>query len=116
MRDPIALADITQNPEGIMDLIDENELDSIFVVNSNNVLQGLLRREDIETAIEENARNITKYLDFNFTKVRKNRVLESLLVPLANSNEPIAIVSSENKILGVVVRSYIFESMVGGKE
>lgn len=116
MRDPIALADITQNPEGIMDLIDENELDSIFVVNSNNVLQGLLRREDIETAIEENARNITKYLDFNFTKARKNRVLESLLVPLANSNEPIAIVSSENKILGVVVRSYIFESMVGGKE
>ncbi len=116
MRDPIALADITQNPEGIMELIDENELDSIFVVNSNNVLQGLLRREDIETAIEENARNITKYLDFDFTKVRKNRVLESLLVPLANSNEPIAIVSSENKILGVVVRSYIFESMVGGKE
>lgn len=113
MRDPIALADITQSPKEVMELIDEKELDSIFVTNKNNVLQGLLRREDLERAIEDKARNITKYLDFNFTKVRKNRVLESLLLPLANSNEPIAIVSSENKILGVVVRSYIFESMVG---
>lgn len=114
MRDPIALVNITEEPKEIMKLIDEKEIDSIFVVNQHNVLKGLLRREDVQRAIEDKAINITKYLDFNFTKVRKDRSLESLLLPLADSNEPIAIVSSENKILGVVVRSYIFEAMTGG--
>lgn len=116
MRDPIALAKIKQKPGDIMEVIDENNIDSVFVVDQHNNLKGLLRRDDIQRAIDDKATNITKYLDFNFTKVRKDRSLESLLLPLSDSNEPIAIVSSENKILGVVVRSYIFEAMTGGIE
>lgn len=116
MQDPIALAKMTQKPKDILNLIDDKEIDSIFVVDQYNNLKGLLRREDIQRAIDEKSSNVKKYLDFNFTKVRKNRSLESLLLPLADSNEPIAIVSSENKILGVVVRSYIFEAMTGGVE
>lgn len=116
MRDPVALANIENSPKEVMELIDEKDLDSIFVVDDNNVLRGLLRREDIERAIKDNSRSVTRYLDFDYNKARKNRVLESLLLPLANSNEPIAVVSSENKVLGVVVRSYILESMVGVTE
>lgn len=116
MQDPIALAKIEEKPENIMELIDENDIDSIFVVDRHNTLKGLLRRDDIQKAIDDKAGNVTKYLDFDFTKVRKDRSLESLLLPLSDSNEPIAIVSSENKILGVVVRSYIFEAMTGGVE
>lgn len=116
MQDPIALAKMTDKPKNIMELIDEKEIDSVFVINKHNTLKGLVRREDLQRAIDDGAPNIMDYLDFDFTKVRKNRSLDSLLAPLANSNEPIAIVSSDNKILGVVVRSDIFEAMTGGVE
>ncbi|NLK21167.1 MAG: glycine betaine/L-proline ABC transporter ATP-binding protein [Epulopiscium sp.] len=114
MREPTALANITDNPQDIMDKIIEKKIDSIFVVDKDNNLKGLIRRKELERAIKNKDTNITKYLDFNFTKVRKHRSLESLLAPLANSNEPIAIVSSKNKLLGIVIRSYIFEAITGG--
>ncbi len=116
MRDPVALAAISDQPTAIMDTIDDKEIDSIFIVDKNNILKGLVRREDLEKAIKDKATNVMKYLDFDFTKARKDRSLESLLAPLANSNEPIAIVSSENKLRGIVVRSYIFEAITGGDQ
>lgn len=116
MRDPIALADSADEPQVIMDKIDDKGIDSIFVIDQHNNLKGLIRRDDLERAIQAGARNIIRYLDFNFTKAREDRSLESLLAPLANSNEPIAVVTSKNKLLGIVVRSYIFEAMTGGEE
>ncbi|WZL73297.1 glycine betaine/L-proline ABC transporter ATP-binding protein [Clostridiaceae bacterium 35-E11] len=116
MRNPVALAKIGEKPETVMMKMDNHQIDSIFVVDKNNKLRGLIRRDTLEETMQEKISNISKYLDFNFSKSREDTSLEALLPPLANTNEPIAVVSSENKLLGVVVRSFIFEAITGGDQ
>lgn len=114
MKKPIGIANIGDTPEIILKKMKKHKLDSIFVTNNENKLIGILRRNEIVTAIDNMDSNLYNYIDKNFNNVNKDTNIDELFKPLSDSNEPIAVVSSDNHLLGIIVRKDIIKAIAKG--
>ncbi|WP_432404047.1 quaternary amine ABC transporter ATP-binding protein [Wukongibacter sp. M2B1] len=114
MKKPIGIANIGDTPEIILKKMKKHKLDSIFVTNNENKLIGILRRNEIVTAIDNMDSNLYNYIDKNFNNVNKDTNIDELFKPLSDSKEPIAVVSSDNHLLGIIVRKDIIKAIAKG--
>lgn len=107
MKNPMTIAKANDSIEIIINKMKKHRIESIFVINEEKKLLGLLRKDKINGSIKNE--RIVDLVDLNFTKVDKDISIEELFIPLANSNEPIAVISEGEMLLGIIVRSDIIK-------
>ncbi|MGO3802579.1 MAG: CBS domain-containing protein, partial [Fusobacterium sp.] len=107
MKNPVVVARDKDSVELVTKKMNKHKFDSIFVVDENKKLLGLLRKNKIKDNVNEE--NIMNLLDSNFTKIDENVSIDELFVYLANSNEPIAVTSESDKLIGIIIRSDIIQ-------
>ena len=107
MRNPTIVYEIGDSVESIIKKMNKHKFDSIFVVDENKKLIGLLRKNKINNDV--NKEDVINLLDSNFAKIDEDLSIEELFVHLANSNEPIAVTSESDKLKGIIVRSDVIQ-------
>lgn len=109
MKKPTIIVKTDETLQKALNKMNKHKFDNLFLVDDKNKLVGLVRRENIAGDASDDEKDLKDYVDQDFYKVNKDNSIDELFTPLANSNEPIAVVSSENELIGIIVRSDIIK-------
>lgn len=86
-------------------------ISSIFVVERNRRLLGLLTADAAFEATEKGERDIIRRLSQDFERVFPEQPVEDILPVVANAKAPIAVIDEQERLLGVIVRGSVLEAL-----
>jgi glycine betaine/proline transport system ATP-binding protein len=114
MKKPDVITTWKDGPHVAVRKMKEAGISSIFVVDKEKKLKGLLTIDDAIKALKEN-KWIEDVLRNDFHTTLPNTPLNELIGVAAETKYPIAVVE-DNKLLGIIVRVSILSGLVLGKE
>jgi len=86
-------------------------ISSIFVVERNRRLLGLLTADAAFHATEKGERDILPLISQDFSRVAPEQPIEEILPVVANAKAPLAVTDEEHRLLGVIVRGSVLEAL-----
>jgi len=89
-------------------------ISSIFVVERNRRLLGLLTADAAFEATEKGERDILSRLSQDFDRVHPDQPVEDILPVVANAKAPLAVIDEQERLLGVIVRGSVLEALASG--
>jgi glycine betaine/proline transport system ATP-binding protein len=92
----------------------ENGISSVFAVDKERRLQGLVMAEDALQAVENNQNNLEKILQRDVSSVLPDTPLKEIFALLSGKSGPLAVVNDEKKLLGVIVRGSVMAKLAEG--
>ncbi len=114
MKKPDVITTWKDGPRVAMKKMEDAGLSSIFVVDKDKNLKGILTIDAAIKAYKEN-KWVEDVLESDFHTTDPNTPLSELIGIAAESRYPIAVVE-ENKLVGIIVRVSILSGLVLGKE
>ena len=111
MVTPYAIVSDRNGPRAAMEAMRKDNHSSVFVVNRQNQLQGLVT---IEQALDARKQNVKLLSDIELHEVNTTgpeAPLEELFPMLADMKWPVAVVNENNVLLGIVPRVAILEAL-----
>lgn len=82
----------------------ELNLSSVFVVNRNNHLKGIITVDQAVKAVNDNQDELEPLIQKDIPKVSPDTTLNELIPIAAQARSPIAVIDEENILLGIIVR------------
>jgi glycine betaine/proline transport system ATP-binding protein len=89
----------------------EAGISSLFVLNRDRKLVGVITAEAAWRAREENHVDLSKIMRTDFPKAAPDTPLSELIPLLAESKFPVAIVNNEDRLLGIVVQGALLAAL-----
>lgn len=86
---------------------------SLFVVNTENVLRGLVTADDAVEALRQGQDSLDDILIRDFETASPDTLLADLIPLAATTRYPIAIVDERERLLGIVARVTLLAGLVG---
>lgn len=114
MKKPDIITTWKDGPRVAIRKMEENGISSIFVVDKEKKIKGILTIDDTIKAVNEN-KWIEDVLQHDFYKTSPDTPLNELLGMAAETKYPIAVVE-DDKLLGIIVRVSILSGLVLGKD
>jgi len=111
MRRPKAVAFSQDGPRVILHKMDEENLQSIFVLDKDYRLRGKVYAEDIATVIKNKEKTIEAILDKEVKTVKPDMVLQDLFADLATYPHPIGVLDEDNRLLGEIGRGTLLHAL-----
>ncbi|TCO71337.1 quaternary amine ABC transporter ATP-binding protein [Marinisporobacter balticus] len=102
------------NKDGLKVAIKEmksNGISSIFVVNKERILQGIITIDDTIKAIHEN-RKLEDIIKQDYFKTDPDTYIQDLIPMATDTKYPIAVVDKNEKLLGITVRASVLAGLV----
>jgi glycine betaine/proline transport system ATP-binding protein len=100
--------------DGIQVAVNEmklNGISSVFVVDGNRKLQGLVTIDDAIRARKEN-KHLNEILRHDYFTADPEDTIQDLIPKATESHFPIAVVDSSNKLLGIILRVSVLAGLV----
>ncbi|MDD4297391.1 MAG: CBS domain-containing protein, partial [Ruminiclostridium sp.] len=92
----------------------KNGISSVFAVDKERHLQGLIMAEDALQAVQSNQKDLEKILQRDVPTVLPDTPLKEIFTLLSGKSSPLAVVNEENILLGVIVRGSVMAKLAGG--
>ena len=89
---------------------------TIFVVDSERKLKGILRIDDAARLQKEGKRDIESFIDANVSMTSPETPISDLLAIAIGNKYPITVVDDEGKLMGIVDRASIIAEVGGDSE
>lgn len=115
MKNPDPLLYIKDGPRVALRKMRESGISSIFVVDRQKRIQGLLFAQSAVEAVQAGDDTVTSYLDTDYAKVPPDTYINDMFDLMANVQGPVAVTSPEDQLLGIIVRGSIFAGLAGGE-
>lgn len=115
MKKPDPLIYPKDGPRVALLKMKEAGISSIFVVNKQKQIQGLLYAHKAAEALKAGADTVIPYLNTDYAKVPPETYINDMFDLMANAQGPVAVTSPENHLLGIIVRGAIFAGLAGGE-
>ncbi|MGG7619371.1 quaternary amine ABC transporter ATP-binding protein [Bacillus coreaensis] len=115
MKKPDVITTWKDGPRVAMKKMEDAGLSSIFVVDKDKNLKGILTIDAAIKAYKEN-KWVEDVLESDFHTTDPSTPLSELIGIAAESRYPIAVVEEKNKLVGIIVRVSILSGLVLGKE
>jgi glycine betaine/proline transport system ATP-binding protein len=116
MKKPTAVVIIPKDgPRVALHSMQENGISSIFAVDKDRRLQGLVMAEDALQAVENNKKELDKILQRDVPVVLLDTPLKEIFALLSGKSLPLAVVNEERKLLGVIVRGSVMSKLAEGR-
>ena len=112
MKSPRAVARPKDGPGVALKKMQEASISSIFVVDSNRVLQGIVTAQDAGEALKKNEHNLENIMVTDIPTVEPDRPLNQLFALMAEKKFPLAVVDEQNRLKGVVVNGAVIAGLV----
>ncbi|EHQ35238.1 quaternary amine ABC transporter ATP-binding protein [Methanoplanus limicola] len=114
MKKPEPLVSLTAGPNVALHMMKEYGISSVFVAGRNRVLEGLIMVDDAVRAAKEK-KTINEVMVRDIPVINLEEPVTSIIPMIADSRYPIAVVNSERKIKGIIVRGTVLAA-IGRKE
>jgi glycine betaine/proline transport system ATP-binding protein len=115
MEPPVALLGAEQGPRAAHRLMRENQLDTLFVVDRDMRLRGLVREEPVAKALEARVDSIRDLLHKDCVPtVSTDTIIADLFAESAGSEVPLAVLDETGRLAGVIPRVTLLAALGNG--
>ncbi|MCT4596125.1 MAG: glycine betaine/L-proline ABC transporter ATP-binding protein [Anaeromicrobium sp.] len=111
MKEGYGVGYITDKPTHLINKMQKENLNSIYILNENMTLVGLVTKEDCIKA-RNKEKEIRSILREDYFKAKGNSYLSNLVKYVTKSKFPIAVVNDEERFLGVISPMSILKSLI----
>ncbi|WP_110665336.1 quaternary amine ABC transporter ATP-binding protein [Salinicola halophilus] len=111
MRPVRATARDTDGPRTVLRKMVENGLDSIYVVDRERRLLGIVTVDEIDAAAKSGQEAIDTLISKDFPSVGPDEPLASLYKMFTGNSYPIAVIDEDSRLMGVVVKGAVLEQL-----
>lgn len=94
-----------------MNIMSNNGISSVFVVDKDRILQGIITIDDTIEAIKEK-KTLRDIIRQDYFTTDKETYVQDLLPKAIETKYPIAVVDERNKLLGIIVRVSVLSGLV----
>ncbi|BCJ95350.1 glycine betaine/L-proline ABC transporter ATP-binding protein [Anaerocolumna cellulosilytica] len=94
----------------------EANISSVFVVDKQRTLKGIVTIEDTMGLINSNKDDLSEIIDENVQVVSPDTLIEELIPLFINSKYPIVVTDDERKILGIIFKVSVLAGILGEEE
>lgn len=115
MEQPGQLAIIDQEPGVILSMMEAKAVDSMFVVDSEHKLKGLVMMEEVAKAAERGEANLGNIIEADTAVTDTDTTIEQLVPMAVASSIPIAVIDQQGRLLGLVSRVSLLSNMTAGE-
>ncbi len=84
---------------------------SLFVLDKNRKILGLIRAKDVAALVEQKEKDLTKVLQRDFSSVALDTPASELIGLVADIPHPLAVVDEKQKFKGVIVRGLLLGAL-----
>ncbi|MFB9866465.1 quaternary amine ABC transporter ATP-binding protein [Vreelandella sulfidaeris] len=116
MRPLRSTARDSDGPRTALHRMRDHSIDSIYVIDRDRRLLGLLEADAASRAIDEGADSILGYLTQDFRTVPREEPLSHLFAMFSEKSFPIAVIDQEQQLLGVVVKGAVLDELARAGE
>lgn len=111
MFKPSTLVSLKDGVKVAIKEMEESGISSIFVVDHNRRLQGLVTIDDALKALKEN-KSLRDILKHNYYTTSPETYMQELIPYATETKYPIAVVDHEQRLLGIIVRVSVLSKLV----
>ncbi len=111
MEPPVVVLGSEQGPRSAHRLMREHQMTSLFVVDRDKRLQGVLRGPQVSKAVDEGMQSITPILDTATPRVTQETTIADLLTGAASTEVPLAVVDDQERLMGVIPRVTLLNAL-----
>ena len=98
-------------PRVALHSMEEHGISSVFAVDKERRLQGIVMAEDALEAVESKQKDLETILRRDVHTVLPDTPLKDLFALLTGKSTPLAVVSEERKLLGIIVRGSVMAKL-----
>ena len=102
MEQPVALLGAEQGPRQAHRLMRENQLTSMFVVDRDKKVRGVVQARAVADAIDAGHDTMADVLNGEVATVCSDTVLADMFTESADSDVPLAVVDTDGRLVGIV--------------
>ncbi|WP_251978125.1 quaternary amine ABC transporter ATP-binding protein [Salinicola avicenniae] len=111
MRPVRSTARFDEGPRTALRKMAENQLDSIYVVDRERKLLGIVDADKADEAAKAGLDSIESLIDPDFPYVGPDEPLASLYAMFSGKSHPIAVLDDNKRLLGVIVKGAVLEQL-----
>ena len=116
MRPARVTARPTDGPRTALHKMTESGFDSLYIVGRDSRFIGLIDASAVRRAIQDQADDLSAYLDKDVPTVSPDEPLNNLFGLFAERSIPIAVVNEEQQLLGVVIKGAVLDELAKAGE
>ena len=94
----------------------EESISSIFVVNKERQLEGIITIDDATEQIKNRKENIEKILNRDVQTVSPDTLIEELIPMVLNSRYPLVVFDENRKVLGSIFKASVLAGIIGEED
>lgn len=91
-------------------------ISSVFVVDKDKILEGIVTAEQAVEAVNKNVDSLDTLIQRDVPTASPEATLNELIPIASEAKTPIAIVNEDKKLLGIIVRATLLSGLVEGQE
>jgi len=115
MEEPVAVLDANAGVQQALRVMQERQVASAFVVSGDRRLVGVVRDEAVAEAVRNGADSLHRLMNpRDVVTVRPNTLVTNLLTPSAQSPVPLAVVTDDGRLRGVIPRVSLLAALGNG--
>lgn len=104
MRKPVAVVSTTTGPAAAVRRMEKEGISSIFVVDGQKKLRGIIDIEDAQELADEGVKELETIITNDYQTTGPDVVIVDLLPKASRAKNPIAVIDEAGKLLGIIVR------------
>lgn len=116
MRPARVTARPTDGPRTALHKMTESGFDSLYIVGRDRRFIGLIDASAVRRAIQDQADDLSAYLDKDVPTVNPDEPLNNLFGLFAERSIPVAVVNEEQQLLGVVIKGAVLDELAKAGE
>ncbi len=102
-----------QGPRVALERMRANQLSSLFAVNNKRQLIGLVDAKGVAKLVENNSEDLKSVVNKEIPTVSPDTPLTDLMSKVSDTPVPFAVIDSNKKLLGIIIRSSILGAISG---
>jgi len=101
-------------PRSALRKMRQADISNLFIVNHDNALQGIIYAEDASAALKNNGKDLTHLIRKDVRTVGPDAPANDLFELIKDISYPLAVVSDERKLKGVIVKGRLLSALAQG--
>ncbi len=89
----------------------KNNISSLFILNEERRLMGVVTAQDCARLVEEGSRDLTSIICTACTTTHLDTPAQDLFIIMQDLGHPLAVVDDDNKLRGVIVRGSLIAAL-----
>lgn len=110
------LTEGTNGPRVALQRMKSEGLTNMIVVDKDRHLKGYVTDGDVARAVKSQISSFEEFLRTDIPTVKQDTLIHELYEIIHDSQTPVAVVNDENKLQGIIIRSYVIAALAKERE